>query len=345
LPESSGFVCLPSIGTYPWMPTELCTSPYAYGTFSFVALSINSPDTTGSVTPQTFTITAPASRLPHFDIYAYSVQIRYQTPFNPQKTRSSTTRATTNSPTPSSSTTRSPASLSTGARAGIGVPVAIIGIGIICGVLFYLCRRRRQPRPTDLSGAVERQPYNLHTKPELDATPAFNVHQGPNKIGTDAFIPELDTTSVPSTNAYRNQQHLITPMAAPTPSSALHSGSPHTSCMSENKSVPATPFTPTQGIQAEPPPHTHSFSSNLPSPSPITSLSEHPSSSTPNQDEIISLVSGAETSSAVQQELARIHEDRERLKKLIELDRREEQLRKRAKELAEDQSGSKSAEV
>jgi hypothetical protein len=59
----------------------------------------------------------------------------------------------------------------------------------------------------------------------------------------------------------------------------------------------------------------------------------------------ISLVSGAESSSALQQELTQIHEERERLKKLIELDQREEQLRKRAKKLAEGQSGSKSTEV
>jgi hypothetical protein len=59
----------------------------------------------------------------------------------------------------------------------------------------------------------------------------------------------------------------------------------------------------------------------------------------------ISLVSRAESSSALQQELAQIHEERERLKKLIELDQREEQLRKRAKKLAEGQSGSTSTEV
>jgi hypothetical protein len=80
--------------------------------------------------------------------------------------------------------------------------------------------------------------------------------------------------------------------------------------------------------------------SNLPSPIPITSLSEHPSSSTPNQHETISLGSGAEHRSAIQQELAQIHEEKERLKKLIELDRREERLKKKAKELGEGQLGS-----
>ena len=48
---------------------------------------------------------------------------------------------------------------------------------------------------------------------------------------------------------------------------------------------------------------------------------------------------------ALQQELAQIHEEMDRLKKLIELDQREEQLRKRAKKLAEGQPGSKSTEV
>jgi hypothetical protein len=282
-------------------------------------------------------MTFPASTLTNFDIYAYSVQIRYQTPFSPPLTGSSTmTSAPTHSPIPPSSTA-SPASLSTGAKVGIGVSVAVVCIGVICGVLVCTCRRRRQPLAP---GVVERQPYNLYTKPELDATPAFNVPQDPNKTDTDAFRAELDTTSVPSANAYKNQQHLITPMAAPAPSSA-----PHTSGKSGNKPVHATPFAPTQGVQAEPPPHTLSFSSNLPSPTPITSLSEHPSSSTPTQHEPVSLGSGAEHHSVIQQELAQIHEERERLKKLIELDRREEQLKKKAKELAEGRSGSKSAEV
>ena len=43
---------------------------------------------------------------------------------------------------------------------------------------------------------------------------------------------------------------------------------------------------------------------------------------------------------AIQQELAQIREEKERLKKLIELDGREEQLKKKAKELAEGQLGS-----
>ena len=43
--------------------------------------------------------------------------------------------------------------------------------------------------------------------------------------------------------------------------------------------------------------------------------------------------------------LAQIHEERERLKKLIKFGMREEQLKKKAKELAEGQLGSKSAEV
>ena len=58
----------------------------------------------------------------------------------------------------------------------------------------------------------------------------------------------------------------------------------------------------------------------------------------------ILLASGAESSLALQQELTQIHE-KERLKKLIELDQREEQLPKRAKRLAESRSGSKSTEV
>jgi hypothetical protein len=57
----------------------------------------------------------------------------------------------------------------------------------------------------------------------------------------------------------------------------------------------------------------------------------------PNQHETISLGSRAEHHSAIQQELAQIHE--ERLGKLIELDRREERLKKKAKELAEGQLG------
>src|SRR5947207_3618444 len=95
---------------------------------------------------------------PIWSTFAYSVQILHQTPFTPPRTSSPTSPATTPCPTPTLNT-KPPAGLSIEAKAGIAVPVSIIGIEIICDVLFYLYRRRHQPLATDPSGVMERQSY------------------------------------------------------------------------------------------------------------------------------------------------------------------------------------------
>jgi hypothetical protein len=47
---------------------------------------------------------------------------------------------------------------------------------------------------------MERQSYDLNTKPELKAITASNVHQSPDTMNTDAIIAELDSASVPDIN-------------------------------------------------------------------------------------------------------------------------------------------------
>src|SRR5262249_37904195 len=100
-------------------------------------------------------------------VNAFSVQIRFQaTDF------ASTT--TSNSNSTGAITDAQPPGLSTGAKAGIGVGVAIGVLALLLlGALLLgalLLRRRKRKPKTDQTPVTDQTPYGIDTKQELDGT-------------------------------------------------------------------------------------------------------------------------------------------------------------------------------
>jgi hypothetical protein len=177
--------------TWPWISTELCASDYGSGNFSILALPDSSSSTGGgelTFGSSTATATFPATRLLGFTIYAYSVQVRFQsTDFATTKTTSPTHPTT--SPTHTTTVLPQPCCipkrLSPGAKAGIAISIVFL-LGILLGTFFFIRRqqrRRSSALPTN-EGSTREENNNiqgLYLKPELEAK---SVDRGPKQIIT-----------------------------------------------------------------------------------------------------------------------------------------------------------------
>lgn len=210
-PRLRGYFCAPEsrILAFPWYSAQPC-SFFPNSDLSISALSVG-PATT-------ITTEFPASIAPGFAILANSIQIRWQsvnvipatttTGSVPSNQNSISSSASSNPPTVSSSSSTasstsstasssSPASsnaegskvsgLSTGAKAGIGVAVAIGAIGTIFGIVaIILLRRRRTVSDQTTNSSGEATGNNGVSKSELETR--TNTH--PSGRGTHI---ELDT--------------------------------------------------------------------------------------------------------------------------------------------------------
>jgi hypothetical protein len=305
------------------MSTEICLSSYGPGDFSIAALSIGVPSGTGS----TFTVTTdfPATRLLGFDVYAYSVQVRFQSTdtFGSSTTSLPTVSHTALVPVPH------PMPLPPGAKAGIGVGAAILILGIIAGALFCL-RRRQQHRKLNPETA-DSNIHGLFLKPELEAgtqsqepkvKQPFDV-AGISELDTSSpQIPELDPSNpIPKRSAIVPQQpavgelNVVATKASEQPMDA--------SVVRKPLAVgPATFPDITKDLISSPESH--------PRPQESSSRAEQKAPEVPETKE--GTEDGDESADSLQEEIERIREERERLSRLIELGKMEEKLRQQMAE-------------
>lgn len=170
----------------------------------------------------TITTEFPATLAPEFAILANSVQVRWQStdvdlfslgatassavPSPAQSApTSSTSPAYGNNPSePSITAGATSNSLSSGAKAGIGIGVAVVALGIVTGA--FLCIRQR--RQVSNSGPGMQNPegrdkiHGQFLKPELEAITTGRTTQTTERsqLGTET-ISELDTARVPELEA------------------------------------------------------------------------------------------------------------------------------------------------
>jgi hypothetical protein len=110
--------------------------------------------------------------------------------------------------TPAISSSNKDRGLSVGARAGVGISVALVVIALILGA--FLLYRRRKARPSTSSNA-EHGAHGLYLKPELDSGDAVKV---PHAIPTSSA--ELDITAG-ATMYEMHTEHSIFPAELPPP--------------------------------------------------------------------------------------------------------------------------------
>lgn len=174
------------IAAYPWYSAQPC-SYYPDSDLSILALSVGPA--------ATITTEFPATMAPGYAILANSVQVRWQSTDNfptgmtsgavsssqnslPSTASSSLSASqssilSTASSSPSAkSIARTSNGLSSGAKAGIGVSISLVSLGVIIGA--FLCLRRRRTTSNPSAGTEiatgEADAHGLYLKPELEAT-------------------------------------------------------------------------------------------------------------------------------------------------------------------------------
>jgi hypothetical protein len=289
------FFCASYDSFWPWFSTEICASNYNTGGFSFAALP------TPTVKFQSQTETLPATRLLGFTIYNYGIRIQPGsipiTSPSSTGTSSSPISSTGTSSAPISSTSISPAAqskpLSSAAKAGIGVgiafPVLILGLGAGC---YYSVRRRRMLK----HGHKQPSPPDLPELPNsgiLDQKVEMPDNTKDEKAPLSSPPIELQGPEVNAPVAYPRE---------PLELSATASIS--------RRPVPA-PYVPDPPLVMNEEPRVDNSISH--SPPQATRVTESGNNAQEGQSDI-------------ENELAQICEERERLKRLMELDKRRQEL-------------------
>ncbi|KAH6714058.1 hypothetical protein BKA61DRAFT_55400 [Leptodontidium sp. MPI-SDFR-AT-0119] len=180
------WVCTSSFIGFPSTTLDLFTTGSKFGganAFSvqirFQATDFVSTTNLGPPAVNTLTDTQPPG------LSTFSVQIRFQaTDF--------VTTAYLNSPAINTLTDTQPPGLSTGAKAGIGVGVAIGVLTLLLLGALLLWRRRRKAK-TDQTPVTNQTPYGVDTKQELD--------------GTSYAIPRVENTSPPVAELEASEAH------------------------------------------------------------------------------------------------------------------------------------------
>jgi hypothetical protein len=263
-------------------------------------------------------------------IYAYSVEIRFSSTTNSRSQTEST--ASISHPTsyggPNSTSTigfpsKGRTGLSPGARAGIAISVVFVFLSFILLSFIWLRRHgRRSLEIADRTGNLQ----GLFLKPELEA--------GNSKVKTEKPIathetPELDTSPA-SVSKYQNQdlglvEDILIPedegprtveMEVPKASESfvIHSLPSTLRTAVVRKSVPTELENTLPQVQPS-------------SSGPSKTLSDESEGTTIQQEIPPSDSKTNPTSVSIEDEIQRIREERERLSRLMELDRMEERLR------------------
>lgn len=329
---------------------RICSSSYGLGQFSITALSFSTLSGFGLTT--IYTTEFPASRLTGYDIYAYSVQVRFQSTKSVLPTTSLLSTLMPIVP---------PSPLSPGAIAGIGVSVTLIFLGIIVGSFFCLQRRRQHQKTISEPEAADRNNvHGLFLKPELEAIGPSEKRDPKPHIA--AAIPELESSTV----AAQQNQNIANELESRTSSPPLASHTVESSHIKPShfregttqqlpeqsfvSSVIRKPVLETTSTSSQPVSESKNAAFHEPSLSTSTvSKTTHPPSSQQQRviadidassfsrhtagaqkpEEPENAVGGKEGTGSLQQEIERIREERERLLRLIELGKREEGLRQR----------------
>jgi hypothetical protein len=278
----------------------------------------------------TFTDESPATDFTGFSIYAYSVEIRFggTTSLSSQTIRTTSLSRTTSYLGPTSNATRGfsskgRTSLSPGASAGIAISVVFVFLTL--ALLSFVCLRRHNRRASKIAKRADNL-QGLFLKPELEAgTPQVKAE----KPLTTNEISELDTSPAPV--SHRQHQTLgsvensfLPKHEVPT---VLEMEAPHVPEDSPIQASSGTLRTPVfrKSVPTEP-------QNTLPQ---VQQSSSRPSKTFSNESEGTTIQQEIPpsdsktnpTSVSIEDEIQRIREERERLSRLMELDRMEERLR------------------
>lgn len=285
-----GFSCASYDPFWPWFSTELCASNYDTGGFSFAALP------TPSVKFQSETETLPATRLLGFTIYNYGIRIQSGSiPITSSSSTSTGLSITSTHPSPTPAASPSPTaqskSLSPGAKVGIGVGIAILVLilGLLAGCFYFLRRRKVLKRG-------QGQPLGSDL-PELSKSHVDNSTN--EKFPFSPPRIELQETEVNMPGAHSGEPSELSATASVSrkPVSASYIPDSRLAMNEEPQVGNPTPYSMqqvTQRVEA-------------------SNAGDNP----------------PEAQSEIQQELAQIREEKERLKRLMELDKREKELRQK----------------
>ncbi len=118
----------------------------------------------------------------------------------PPSSSTSPSASTSTAASPSSTHASSSSGLSTGASAGIGVGVAIVAIGLIGALIWFLRRRwRRRSSPIELASDSDKSTEMMPTSPQhLASTPLVEAdntdHSQINTKAAGAWRAELPAT-------------------------------------------------------------------------------------------------------------------------------------------------------
>jgi hypothetical protein len=170
---------------------------------SITALSVDSATT--------ITTEFPPTMAPGFAILANSVEIRWQkTDSSSPSSTSAPVSSNQSSGLPTSSsnsaassdvgTAKSSNGLSSGAKAGIGIGVVVVCLGLILGALLCLRRRRRilEPIPHTTTSHGEYAGAGYVVKPELEATTAMHpIEMDERSVPRVHGRSELDASHIP----------------------------------------------------------------------------------------------------------------------------------------------------
>jgi hypothetical protein len=324
----------------PWLVTELCTSTFGTNILSVVVLSedvvtVVSFDSNGRefFTTGTSTLTTYESPAPYFtgdSIYAYSVEIRFSgTTSLPSQTISTPSFSyTTSYLRPASNATsglppKGRTRLSSGASAGIAISVVFVFLSLV--LLSFICLRRHNRKVSKIAGRADNL-QGLFLKPELEAG---NPRVKAEKPLATHEISELATSptpvsqrqhqtlrSVKSSFLPKHEVPTVLEMEAPhvPEDSPIQAGSSTLRTTVVRKSAPTEPKNALPQVQQS-------------SSGPSKTFSNERGGTTVQREIPPSDSKTNPTSVSIEDEIQRIREERERLSRLMELDRMEERLR------------------